>query len=179
MNGTLARLVSTMAVAAAIVAASGPVNARSSEELADVAMKGTPLTTEELYRLYKGKSWFWKDGIAYFRVSMRQFSAWAKPPGPEASYADGMWFLPGYGKLCFRATWNGVEWSKKGLSCFEHRADPSGAIYVHKVPDGNWWVFRDSPPGKYDEIKKFKTGDYAAKGVSANKSYIERMNARN
>ena len=36
-----------------------------------------PLSTEELYRLYHGRSWIWRDGAGYFQVSKRQFHAFS------------------------------------------------------------------------------------------------------
>ncbi len=160
----------------AMLAAAGfglpPATAAGSDYTA-AAESGRDLTTKELYGLYKDRSWIWKDGVAYFQVSRREFKAWTGQPGPDASYGDGRWFLPGNGKTCFRATWNTTVSSSQALTCFAHRIDDRGTVYMHKVPDGKWFVFSKMPPHPWDEAKKFKPGDRAAKGYLRNKAYVD------
>lgn len=160
----------------AMLAAAGfglpPATAAGSDYTA-AAESGRDLTTKELYQLYMAHSWIWKDGVAYFQVSRREFRAWSGRPGHDASYSDGRWFLPGSGKTCFRAIWKTVQGDSKALTCFAHKVDAKGTIYMHKVPDGKWFIFSRVPSHPWDEAKKFKPGDRATKGYLRNKAYVD------
>ena len=163
-----------IAAAAMMSVSSNTASATALKDVQAAAEGGRQMTSRELYKLYKGHSWIWKDGVAYFRVSRREFIGWSKPPGPDANYADGRWFLPGQGKLCFRATWHSVQWSAKALRCFEHRIDDRGAIFIRKYREGEWWTFDDVPQNSWDEKYKVKPGNYAAAGYKRNKAYVEK-----
>lgn len=172
----MAGVVAALAGAAFLPAVS---NAASQSVMAAAAEGGRALSAKEIYRLYKGKSWIWKDSIAYFRIARREFTGWSHAPGPNANYADGRWFLPGNGKLCFRATWVAVSGAAPALTCFEHREAANGATYIRKAPDGEWWAFKDAPPNPWDEVHKVKPGNLAAKGYSRNKAYVDGERAKN
>ena len=131
-----------------------------------------PLTTEELYRLYHGRSWIWRDGAGYFQVSKRQFHAFSGR-GRGIGYGEGLWFLTDGGRLCFRAEWNGRDGKSKALTCFAHYTDGK-KIYQRKMPDGDWYVFRNSPQRRSDEASKLRPGDYAKHGVARAKARLKK-----
>lgn len=120
------------------------------------ASKAAVVTDEGVYQLYKNRSWRWGNhGAAYFAVRKRQFTAWSTEHG-KPTYAEGIWFIPGNGKLCFRAAWHGSWGAKTSLGCFEHRK-AGKVIYQRKSPGGDWYEFRDRR-GKSD----LRNGDYAS-----------------
>ncbi len=145
----------------------------AEEDYTSVAMSGRDLTTKELYRLYGGQSWIWKDGVAYFQISRRAFRAFTGLPESDATYADGRWFLPGHGKACFRATWYTVAGNSESVSCYAHKMDTHGTIYMHRHPSGKWFILSRDPPHAWDEVKKFKPGDRTANGYQRNKAHID------
>ncbi len=150
--------------------------AASKDPVAASAERGRAMTTDELYKLYRNRSWIWNDGAGHFRVSKREFTAFTKS-GAAGSYADGIWFLTDAGKLCFRAAWNAVDGSSKALTCFEHRTN-GGNIYQRRLPDGDWYVFSHRTPEAWDEIRKLKRGDHVRKNYLANKSYVDARAAK-
>lgn len=131
-----------------------------------------PLTTNELLKIYSNRSWMWKDGAGYFRVSGRQFTAWTKN-GKDASYALGRWFLTDPGRACFRATWHAASGNAEALTCFEHRTD-GATISQRRLPDGEWYVFSHKPPQAGDEILKLKLGDRVAPRYEQNKRRLSK-----
>ncbi|WP_171892224.1 DUF995 domain-containing protein [Mesorhizobium erdmanii] len=146
------------------------VAAGPSDESASAAERARVLTTNELHSLYGNRSWMWKDGAAYFKVSKREFTS-SVNSGLKASYADGVWFLTDQGRLCFRATWTAVGGSSISLKCFEHRTDGKN-IYQRKVPDGTWYVFSHRPIARDDEITKLKVGDHVSARYRRNKRFV-------
>ncbi|AZO33290.1 DUF995 domain-containing protein [Mesorhizobium sp. M2A.F.Ca.ET.037.01.1.1] len=132
--------------------------AKAANRIGDKAAKATAVSEEGIYQLYKNRSWRWGNhGAAFFAVSKRQFTAWSTEDKP--SDGEGIWFMPGSGKLCFRATWRGSWGAKTSLSCFEHR-QAGKVIYQRRSPSGDWYEFRDRR-GKSD----LRNGDYASKKV--------------
>lgn len=156
-----------MLVATAILVA---VPATASSRVANKADAAKDLTTQELYRIYKGRSWMWSDGGAYFRISRREFTAWVGH-GRKSSIAKGIWYLPGRGKTCFRATWTAVKWKVGKRTCFAHRTDGKN-IYQRKLPDGKWYVFKHTPVRRYDEFRKLKQGNRIGRNYVRNSRYI-------
>lgn len=145
------------AIAAMIAVGLGASTAYAvdAEKLAQTA---EPMTVNEIYNIYRNRSWLWKSGAGYFAIKERRFSAWggskAKP-----TYAEGRWFIPGQGsKVCFRAVWSYRGGSKPNLSCFSHRKN-GAAILQRREPDGAWYVFRN-PASTADAFSKLKYGDY-------------------
>lgn len=163
-------------LAALAMAGSDPAMAAGSQsdEYRLAAESGEDLSTRELRRIYGAHSWIWKDGAGYFRISKRSFKAFSGNPGPEANYADGLWFLPGSGKLCFRATWNAVSGSSEALTCFAHKIAADGTIYMRRHPDGDWFILSRNPGHAWDEIKKFEPGDQVDKWYRRNKEYVDK-----
>lgn len=143
----------------------------AASSIAEKAKAARDMTTQELYRVYKNRSWIWKDGGGYFRVSKRQFTAWVGK-GKKATVAKGIWYLPDRGKTCFRATWLSTEWSKAERTCFLHRTD-GDIIYQRKLPDGEWYVFKNKPVQSYDEIQKLRHGDYVSLNYTKNMRLIK------
>jgi len=145
-------------------------SATASSRIAGKADAANNLTTQELYRIYRGRSWMWSDGGAYFRISKREFTAWVGH-GSKSTIAKGIWYLPGKGKACFRATWTAVEWSVRKRTCFAHKAD-SRNIFQRKLPDGKWYVFKHKPVRRYDEFRKLKRGNHISRNYARNSRYI-------
>lgn len=140
--------------------------AKTVKKTGDLAAKATAVSDEGIYQLYKNRSWLWGNhGAAYFAVAKRQFAAWSTEDG-KPSYGEGIWFMPGSGKLCFRATWHGSWGAKTSLSCFEHR-NSGKVIYQRKSPAGEWYAFKDRH-GKSD----LRNGDYASRKVKRFKAKL-------
>jgi hypothetical protein len=139
--------------------------AKVAHRIGDKTAKATTVSDEGIYQLYKNRSWRWGNhGAAFFAVPKRQFTAWSTEGGK--SYGEGIWFMPGSGKLCFRATWHGSWGAKTSLSCFEHR-QAGKVIYQRKSPSGDWYEFKDRH-GKSD----LRNGDYASKNVKRFKAKL-------
>ncbi|RWM07820.1 MAG: DUF995 domain-containing protein [Mesorhizobium sp.] len=139
--------------------------AKVAHRIGDKTAKATTVSDEGIYQLYKNRSWRWGNhGAAFFAVPKRQFTAWSTEGGK--SYGEGIWFMPGSGKLCFRATWHGSWGAKTSLSCFEHR-QAGKVIYQRKSPSGDWYEFKDRH-GKSD----LRNGDYASKKVKRFKAKL-------
>ncbi|WFP61913.1 DUF995 domain-containing protein [Mesorhizobium sp. WSM4904] len=139
-----------------VVGLQAAAQAKSANRIADQASKAAIVSDEAIYQLYKNHSWLWGNhGAAYFAVGKRQFTAWSTEDG-KPSYGEGIWFMPGGGKLCFRASWHGSWGAKTSLSCFEHR-QAGKVIYQRKSPDGAWYAFKDRH-GKSD----LRNGDHAS-----------------
>ncbi|RWE77499.1 DUF995 domain-containing protein [Mesorhizobium sp.] len=139
--------------------------AKAANRIGDKAAKATAVSDEGIYQLYKNRTWRWGNhGAAFFAVGKRQFTARSTEDKP--SYGEGIWFMPGGGKLCFRATWRGSWGAKTSLSCFEHR-QAGKVIYQRKFPSGDWYEFRESR-GKLD----LRNGDYASKKVKRFKAKL-------
>lgn len=122
----------------------------------------TPLDPPALDALYAGKTWQWKRGAAYFSPDGR-FMAWSREGGKKTE-GRGAWDLRGDGVMCFTATWApipaqaGQGPSPPVETCFGHEKRGS-AIAQMKLPNGPWYFFRRSPPGKTDEVFKLRKGD--------------------
>lgn len=139
-----------------------PATAKTAAQIADQAMKAEVVPDEGIYQMYQNRSWLWgRNGAGYFAVQRRQFSSWTSDKG-KLGYGDGIWFIPGGGKLCFRAKWHGAGGDANALACFEHR-QAGRVLYQRKSPDGVWYVFRSSHRNMADEFLKLKSGDYVTK----------------
>ena len=120
------------------------------------AMSGGVLSRAELYPIYAGKTWHWKDGAAYFAEPGQKFEAWLRK-ADEPSYADGSWSVSDNGQLCIRATWHSPKQSTDTFTCYVHRR--SNAIYPQELPAGQWYLFGHIPAQPGDEIEKITPGD--------------------
>jgi hypothetical protein len=178
MNRFSVRIASILSALAILLTlgASTASAAGNGSAVAQAAQSGRALTFQELYRLYRDHSWIWDDGAGHFRVSKREFTAWTGA-GSQGSYADGMWFFPDVGRLCFRAQWNAVAGSSRALTCFEHRT-ANGRIYQRRLPNGEWYVFANSPRQPGDEIRKLRRGDHVRPNYEANRRFIEAQRPR-
>ncbi|RWO95870.1 MAG: DUF995 domain-containing protein [Mesorhizobium sp.] len=128
---------------------------------------GSPLTTDELFQVYQGRSWIWKDGAGHFSPRQRRFTA---TTGNGTSYGEGRWFLTDPGKLCFRATWTSKDGSTPALSCFSHRKQ--GANVYQKSKKGKWYLFKHAQLRKTDEYAKVRRGDYVANRLAKTKARL-------
>ena len=137
-----------------------PAAATTAAQVAEMASQAEAVPDAGIYQMYQNRSWLWgQNGAGFFAVQRRQFSAWTSDKG-KLGYGDGIWFLPGGGKLCFRAKWHGAGGDADALTCFEHR-QAGRVVYQRKIPDGDWYVFRSSDRNMADEFMKVKYGDYA------------------
>ncbi|WP_321343327.1 DUF995 domain-containing protein [Breoghania sp.] len=134
------------------------------------AEAGRPMTVNEIYKVFSGRSWIWDNGAGYFAVSKRDFTAWSGR-GKKATYAKGSWFIASGGRLCFNATWYAMNGAGKKVTCFENRKNGK-KMYQRRLPDGEWYVFSHTPPYSYDAIRKLKRGDYVARRLARNERYI-------
>ncbi|WP_331375000.1 DUF995 domain-containing protein [Sinorhizobium chiapasense] len=164
MNSALRTIFLLVAMTAAMGATPSVAEAASGRVSAQNA---TPLTHEELYKLYGQKSWIWKAGAGYFSVRQRRFTAWSSENG-RPSYGVGRWFITGPGKLCFKADWHAKDGSAPATTCFSHRKQGS-LILQKREPNGIWYVFRNAPAKSDDEFAKLRRGNY----VSARLNHIE------
>lgn len=133
--------------------------AGKQKDLQERASHAERLDLGEIYKLYANKTWKWGKGGAFFAVKQRRFVAVSYEKG-VASVADGKWFIPREGKVCFRANWAGSNYAPvKKLSCYEHSKDGK-VLYQRKSEKGKEWsVFRHSPPKRWDGFNYLKPGD--------------------
>jgi hypothetical protein len=134
--------------------------ATAHADAASEARAARPMSVNELYQLYGGRSWIWKDGAGYFGVKQRKFAAYSGK-GKSASLGTGTWFISDRGKVCFRANWQAAAGSARALSCFAHRIK-NGVIYQRREPSGDWYAFRNAPARRGDEFFKLREGNYVA-----------------
>ncbi|RUX32886.1 DUF995 domain-containing protein [Mesorhizobium sp. M7A.F.Ca.US.011.01.1.1] len=143
-----------------------PATAKTATKIAEQAMRAEVVPDEGIYQMYQNRSWLWgREGAGYFAVQRRQFSAWTSDKARKLGYGDGIWFIPGGGKLCFRAKWHGAGGDSNALSCFEHR-QAGRILYQRRVPDGEWYVFRSSHRNLADAFMQLKHGDYVSRKQS-------------
>lgn len=133
------------------------------------ADKGTPVGAEDLYKLYKDKTWFWSNGAAYF-ASSGQFNAWSRS-GTETAYAKGRWWVNFVGEMCIKAAWKTKAGAQTTLTCFSHR-DDGRVLYQKREPGGDWFAFRSSPSKDDDEIRKLEGGNQIASKLQAAKMEV-------
>lgn len=115
-----------------------------------------PMKPLELVEVYKGKTWVWKQGGAYYSPSFNRYVA----VGSDG-YGRGRWSLPGFGVLCETGVWNNLAQNKTAQfrNCYAHRIDRLGRIYRRKNPDGPWYFMRTYPGSSKDLINDFVEGD--------------------
>jgi len=150
----------------------GPGAQRGTSEIARAAMAGEPLGVREMHRIYGNRTWIWDDGAGFLDARTRTFVAWTGS-GANASYADGNWFMTETGNLCFRANWAAIDGDGMAATCFEHRTDGS-RIFQRRQPDGEWYVFANSPIQPDDEIRKLRPGDAVFSRYERNKAEVAR-----
>jgi hypothetical protein len=141
------------------------------EDVNAAASHATPLSSQEIYRLYGNRSWLWgRNGAGYFAIRKRAFTAWTRNKAGKG-YGEGIWFIPRDGRLCFRASWQDPKSTSTTLTCFDHRADAK-AIYQRKAPSGSWYIFKHRHPRRSDEFEKLKYGNYVARKYMEIKSEL-------
>lgn len=158
------------ALGAMCLAAAAPSADKAQEKVVAAAMSGPVLTKAELHKIYSGRTWYWKDGAAYFRPNQR-FEAWVKT-GPQTTYGEGSWSVANTGQLCIRATWHSLSGNTKTFICYVHRI--RNAIYQRELPRGRWYLFGHIPPQRGDEINKLEQGDHISAEYLRAKRYVTR-----
>lgn len=141
----------------------------AAEDVSLTAAAAIPLTPQELYRLYSNHTWVWGDGAGYFSTKplepQREWEFWAwSGEGESASYGNGYWFLLDQGRLCFRAIWVASAGQAEAVTCFGHR-QKEGVIFQRKEPNGEWYVFKNTPPAQGDASEDLRPGDMAMRDV--------------
>lgn len=154
----MSQVIKRTLAAAAVLTFLLPIHAEAENATAMRAAAAEPMSQEQIWQIYRDRSWVWKDGAGYFRNRERAFMA-ATNGSDGRTIANGRWFLPGRGRLCFRALWQTRTGAANALTCFEHRQDANGRIYQRRIPDGEWITFYSGSPRKYDEIRKVRSGD--------------------
>jgi hypothetical protein len=145
-----------------VVALQAPAMAKTATRIAEQAQKASVVPDAGVYDIYQNHSWLWgKNGAGFFAVRQRAFDAWTSDKGKQG-YGEGIWFIPGGGKLCYRATWHGSWGASSSMSCFEHR-QAGRVIYQRKAPNGEWYVFRSSHRNRGDVFANVKYGDYVTR----------------
>lgn len=158
-----------------LIAATPMPSAKSKEPIAAAAMSGRVLTDTELLGIFSDRTWYWKDGAAYFQQN-RRFKAWVNA-GAETTYGAGSWSVSNNGQLCIRATWYSLSGNTKTFTCYDHRI--GSAIYQRELPRGHWYLFSHIPPRAGDEIKKLAKGDHvSAEYLRARRYVIKNRKAR-
>ncbi|ANH09208.1 DUF995 domain-containing protein [Shinella sp. HZN7] len=154
-------------------ATAGP-KLRAVDETAVRAAAATPMKSSELERLYAGRTWKWKTGGGYFSgkserrwflpADSKRFAGWAHE-GKARYYAEGNWYTMEGGKVCLNAIWGDKRIRSRAINCFLHR-EKDGVIYQKPSIGGKWYVFRNNPVQKDDEVQKLVSGDLVAGEVT-------------
>jgi hypothetical protein len=124
-----------------------------------------PLSAQELFELYAGKTWKWGAGGGYFGPN----GAFRARTFSDAGVGEGggTWAVNDKGRLCFRATWISPKGtSARANSCFDH-AMVNGDLYQRRFPKGEWYVFRHAVANPADEYNKL-VGKTLAAVLAAN-----------
>lgn len=116
-----------------------------------------PLSQSELRAIYANKSWFWKDGVAYFAGSGRFEARTGSKKSPNT--VKGGWAAYKNGKICFSGDWKTGEWKSFDSTCFLHKM-VDGHIYQKRMPEGDWYIFKHAKTRKTDEYRKVVVGNY-------------------
>ena len=157
-------------VATCFLATSPAPSGTATQDVAATAAAGRVLTKSELRALFSGRTWYWKDGAAYFR-SNRMFEAWVKG-GAETTYGEGSWTVDDDGQLCIRAIWHSLSEDTKAFTCYVHRINK--AIYQRELPRGSWYLFSHIPVQPGDEASKLEQGDHVTSEYLRAKRYVIR-----
>lgn len=115
------------------------------------------LSQKELRTLYANKSWFWKDGVAFFNRSGKFVASTGSKQKPNT--VKGGWSAYKNGKICFSGDWKTGEWASFDSTCFLHKV-VNGNIYQRRLPDGDWYIFKHAKTRKTDEYRKIVAGNY-------------------
>ena len=158
----------TTACAAAMLAFSSPALATGAS-IQSQADKSAPVGAEDLYKLYRDKTWVWSNGAAYF-ASNGEFDGWSRSGG-EAAYGKGRWWVNFLGGMCIKAAWHTKAGAHTSLTCFSHRED-GRVLYQKKEPGGDWFVFRSSPGKVDDEFLRLEGGNRIASDLRTAKMEV-------
>ncbi|HEV2516785.1 MAG TPA: DUF995 domain-containing protein [Devosia sp.] len=130
-----------------------------------------PLTGQQLFELYVGKTWQWAKGGGYFGPH-GQFRARTVSDN-DVTLAAGTWGVSDNGRMCFRAVWSKSSGSSRANTCFDHAA-VGADIYQRRVPDGAWYVFRHGVPVETDQYNKLIAKDLVSAAAVTSKGGDDR-----
>lgn len=129
-----------------------------------------PMTSFELYALYRDKSWQWPAGAGRLQADGRRFTAWSGS-GDKASWAEGRWTVNDRGQLCLKAEWHVVSGVFPNTTCFSHRK-LGDIIYQKREPAGAWYVFKHATPANDDEFDKLVGQDMVSQNLEQIRSSL-------
>lgn len=122
-----------------------------------------PMTSFELYMLYRDKSWKWPAGAGRMQADGRRFTAWTGS-GDKAMWAEGRWTVDDRGRLCLKAQWHMASGIVPNTACFSHRK-LGDVIYQKREPAGDWYVFKHATPAEGDEFDKLVGQDLVSRDM--------------
>ena len=157
----LARRFAAAGLRAGLILASGQVWA-DGITLPD---NSRPMTSVQLYMLYRNRSWKWADGAGLMEDEGRAFTAWSGT-GKKATWATGRWIVTDEGRLCLKADWHTPTGTWPNKTCFSHRIS-GGTIYQRREPSGDWYIFRHAKPMSGDEFGKLVKEDLVSSKLHA------------
>jgi len=149
--------------------------AQPVDEVAQQAEAGEYLTVGQLLDLYYGRTWRWTDGAGYYSSKERGFRAYSGK-GATSSYATGKWFITDRGRVCTKATWTSLKWKGNVRECLEHRTD-GRRVFQRKLPNGPWYVFKNTPSRAGDVYNQLVPGDQASAAYERNKTLVDTQRA--
>lgn len=167
------------AIRISILSALVCLGANAPSAKAGITAKATAaraMTSDEVFRIYKNRSWIWKSGVGYFWGNGMKFQAWVGHR-KKAMIADGTWRVNGRGWMCFIAQWATMREDVFARNCYAHRTDGRN-IYSRELPAGKWYIFKHSPIRSYDEFRKLKRGDHITRKYSRNRQRVMRVKPR-
>jgi hypothetical protein len=129
-----------------------------------------PMTSFELYTLYRDKSWKWPAGAGRLQADGRRFTAWSGS-GNKASWAEGRWTVNDRGQLCLKAQWHLVSGVFPNTTCFSHRK-LGDIIYQKREPAGAWYVFKHATPTEGDEFNELIGDDLVSQDLQQIRSSL-------
>lgn len=153
---------------AAALLASGFAAEAANSKLPPGAKLMAPAAVREIY---SGKTWKWQAGGGYFAAN-KKFHA-VSGAGKKLTVAKGRWLVTKSGRLCFVADWTDRRATYRNTkTCFSH-ATHGGRIYQSKDLSGQWYVFKNNPAKRGDEIRKFRSGDTIAGAYAVAKKKLK------
>ncbi|TIX90856.1 DUF995 domain-containing protein [Rhizobium sp. P44RR-XXIV] len=158
-----------MILAIGLTLAAGGNTARAATDV-KLPEGARPMTANELYILYRDKTWSWPDGAGRTQDADRRFSAWVDGAKGQ-SWAEGRWTVTDAGRLCFNAIWHATSGQFPAKTCFLHQIH-DGTVYQRREAGGAWFVFRHPTINNTDEAAKLIADDLVSQRLAALKASI-------
>ncbi len=159
-----------VAIGIVLLVASGTPQVAYGEDAPSAGVR--PLTAVELHKLYRDRTWNWRNGAAHFFDDGRRFLAWVTGDDGE-SFGEGRFTLSDAGRMCLIGDWTDRDGTGSDTTCFLHRGDGE-TIYQKREGQGDWYVFRHDPVRPDDEVNKLVEGDDVSARVTGIRSALGR-----